>query len=137
MFPLTKEHIYNLCWSFSLLGVCLSFLCEGTANFFLCFFLVGMGWVGIGWGLKHPRRIFVFSLVWSGVWWGGGEWGEGVFLGSMVWGTGKFRLFYCKFRKTWQKFGNFHQTLKSPKLARIKNIILKLQIETNITRNWK
>ncbi len=131
MFPPMKEHIYNLCWSFSLLGVYVSFLCQGTANFFL----VGMGWVGIGWGLKHPRRIFVFSLVWSGAW--AGEWGEGVFLGGMEWGTGKFRLFYCKFRKNWQKFGNFHQTLKSPKLARIKNIILKLQIQKNNTRNWK
>jgi hypothetical protein len=62
LFPPTKEHIYNLCWSFSLLWVCSSFLCEGKANFYLCFF---SGWYGLGWWrvrVETPQEDICFFL---------------------------------------------------------------------------
>jgi hypothetical protein len=68
---------------------------------------------------------------------GGGRRGEGSFLGWYAVGDGKIPFFLMQIQKKLTKIGYFHQTLKSPKLARIKNIILKLQIQTNITRNWK
>jgi len=60
--------------------------------FFFVFFL---GWYGLGWyrvRVETPKEHICFFL---GMEWGfgGGEWGEGLFLGGMEWGTGKFHFF--------------------------------------------
>ncbi len=82
----------------------------GVANFY---FFFRMGWVGIRWGVKHPRRGFLFS--WHGVWAGVENGGREFSWLGMEWGTVKFPFLLLQIHI----FGKLHQTLKDTKLVRI------------------